>query len=374
MATLKSSSSVLVIAADEREAARLRSRLEQAGIDCPARCAVGEAAAAGAIERSGAALEMVFVGCPQGDARDLELVSLVRARTRAQIVAVGGAAESRRVLQLIRAGANDYWHDADSLDGELDQIIARLRADRPLGEATMMAVVSASGGCGGSTVAVNLAAAVAARGARCCLVDLNMRGGDLAAMLDLKPAHTLVDLCEQQTQVDAEMLQQSLVQHSSGLRLLASAPPLEDRGPIRHEIIERALQLTRTAHAHVVVDLEDVFHREQLAAIRMSHRLLIVLRMEFPCLLRTRKIIEYLKAEDLPDDRLVLVANRVGRHRELPREQVVQALGKPIAHFLPEDYATVAVAGNVGNPVLLEAPSSLLACAFKEMAQALLPA
>ena len=60
----------------------------------------------------------------------------------------------------------------------------------------------------------------------CCgptaLIDLRAAASDLAGLLDLKPAHDLADLCRHVTRLDASMFQQSLVQHPSGVHLLAA--------------------------------------------------------------------------------------------------------------------------------------------------------
>ena len=68
----------------------------------------------------------------------------------------------------------------------------RRREDRPRGR--IVTVFSAKGGCGKTTLATNLAAALADRGRRdVCLVDLDLAFGDVAIALQLFPAHTIAD-------------------------------------------------------------------------------------------------------------------------------------------------------------------------------------
>ena len=58
----------------------------------------------------------------------------------------------------------------------------------------IITVFSAKGGCGKTTLATNLAAALADRGRReVCLVDLDLAFGDVAIALQLFPAHTIAD-------------------------------------------------------------------------------------------------------------------------------------------------------------------------------------
>ena len=61
-------------------------------------------------------------------------------------------------------------------------------------EGHVVTVFSAKGGCGKTTLATNLAAALAAGGRReVCLVDLDLAFGDVAIALQLFPAHTIAD-------------------------------------------------------------------------------------------------------------------------------------------------------------------------------------
>ena len=58
----------------------------------------------------------------------------------------------------------------------------------------MITVFSAKGGCGKTTVATNLAVALAAAGGTpCCVVDLDLAFGDVGIAMQLTPARTMVD-------------------------------------------------------------------------------------------------------------------------------------------------------------------------------------
>ena len=70
--------------------------------------------------------------------------------------------------------------------------------------ARSITVFSAKGGCGKTTLATNLAAALADRGRReVCLVDLDLAFGDVAIALQLFPAHTIADAVPLADSLDA---------------------------------------------------------------------------------------------------------------------------------------------------------------------------
>ena len=88
--------------------------------------------------------------------------------------------------------------------------VTRLRSGRatPLLSGKVIALLGASGGSGCSTLAVNFATALAREYRWTLLVDLAvLQGGDLSALLDLKPAHTLADLCHSGNRLDPAMVE-----------------------------------------------------------------------------------------------------------------------------------------------------------------------
>src|SRR5688500_20272422 len=69
----------------------------------------------------------------------------------------------------------------------------------------LVTVCSAKGGCGKTTVATNLAAALADGGRhQVCLVDLDLAFGDVAIALQLFPAHTIADAVPLAGNLDAQ--------------------------------------------------------------------------------------------------------------------------------------------------------------------------
>src|SRR5436853_319092 len=81
------------------------------------------------------------------------------------------------------------------------QVLPDARAAR---EGQLLTVFAGKGGCGKSTVASNLAVALAANGAhRVLLVDLDLAFGDIAIMLQLVPRRTIADAVPMAGRLDA---------------------------------------------------------------------------------------------------------------------------------------------------------------------------
>src|SRR5262249_1978876 len=150
------------------------------------------------------------------------------------------------------------------------------------------------GGPGASVLAVNLAAALAKREQACGLLDLHVRGGDLAALLKCQPRHTLLSLAGKAHQLDRAMFDQSLGKHECGIQLLASPDLFSDYRQISPNLIQQVVQFALASFSNVVVDLEDMEHPEQVRTLAASDRIIVPLRLDFVALQRTKKCIEHL--------------------------------------------------------------------------------
>jgi pilus assembly protein CpaE len=296
----------------------------------------------------------------------------LRQDTNAGIVAVGAASDARQVLRIVRMGAYDFIDAAGDLERELAELLKRFCAieDRPQEQGKVISVISPSGGSGCSFLASNLATTLAKAHGRCALCDMDLRRGDLVSYLNLKPRHTINDLCRNLNRLDQGMFQQSLLAHESGVHLLAAPDSFTDVQQITPAAAERIVKLAKGSFPFVVVDQEDFFHREQFQILQMSDVILLVLRLDFTSLRNARRTIDYLKGEGIDPDKIKIVVNRYGRPKELPVGEAEEALGVKFAHFIPDDPKTAGMSLNRGVPAVQYAPKAKLTYAIAEIAKA----
>lgn len=298
-----------------------------------------------------------------------EAIQRLRQATLKEIVAVSQEGDAQRILRLIRAGASDYFNLTASSDAELASIVDQLQErnfkSRPLGK--VIGLTSASGGCGASTLAVNLSWALAEKSQAVCMIDLDPRGGELATLLNLHPTHTITDLCTLNRKIDLSAIEGAVVQSRPNLSLIAAPVLLSEASNHPLPAIEQILGLARSQYSHVVLDLGDAALPEQLHYMLDCDLLVVVMRLEFPCILRTREHLRLLQDQGIEPSRIQLVANRCLKRELLPRKKIIEALGASICAFVPEETELLQTAVNVGSPVLHEAPHSKYAKAIKDL-------
>jgi pilus assembly protein CpaE len=345
----------VVVSDDEAVGRRLREALLRERCEC---------AAADLVRLDGAATrlcqappELLVTALSPQPERALTVLSEVRRWVRGRVLVVGPASEPKLILRALRERADHYLDEAD-LEAELTGALARLQAKDhpPAPPGRLLAVLAPSGGSGASTLAINLATVLAQKHKSCALFDLKLETGDLAPLLDLKPTHTLADLCLHAGRMDRSLFERSLVRHASGVHLLPSPQTTADAVAVNGEGVRQSLSFARTLFPYVLADLDHSSREEQSLVLRQADVILLVFRLDFTSLRNARRALDRLEQLGLSRERVRLVANRYGQPKEVPVAKAEEALGRKIFHYVPDDPKTVNRANNNGVPAVLEYP------------------
>lgn len=243
-------------------------------------------------------------------------------------------------------------------------LVARLYGPLFLGQAAeaanrggqVIAVCGARGGCGATTVAVNLAVQLAdtARG-HVALLDLHLRGGTAGMMLNLRPGTGLCVALEQPDRADALFLDRVGVPVSDRLRLIAAEEPLDADPRPTEAGVASVLGMLRNRFNHVVVDLPmppGPAERIVLAAARHG---VVVLGPDVAGIrdaLALRKLIG-----GLGQAQTTLVLNRAGLPGALKPKLVEEGLGLAADVTIPDLPRHLPRAANLGRPAATETPA-----------------
>lgn len=351
---------------------RIRSILARHGDEGRGACVVEELQLGGLLSEQLADARLVFLVLSDAVDRATESVARLQSATDACIIAVGAALEAKDILRVIRAGATDFICADDDLEAEVAAAIRRL-IDRCSAErcGRIFTVTGATGGAGRSVVACNLAAALAKKSGCCTLCDLQYSGGDQGMLLNLTAAHTIVDLCRNIDTLDRAMFEQSLAVHECGVQLLASPPLNREPARIPSCALVQVLRIARQACPMTVLDINDLLDGDHADIMRQSDKILIVLRHDFPSVIRTCRALKYLESIGISQGSIAIVGNRWDQAGGLPATKIEECLGLKIDHFVPDDAKTVNASINVGVPAVIEVPKSKFTKTMAQLADCL---
>src|SRR5262249_8148852 len=170
----------------------------------------------------------------------------------------------------------------------------------------------ASGGVGVTTVAVNLAAALAAKEQETLLLDLDMVFGSVDAALDIVTDHTVFTVLQNFERLDATLLKRSMTRHASGLYVLPRPQSIEDIARVEPDTLHRLLGLLKATFGTVVIDTSKGLQTSDFAALEVADVILVVVQLDLTCLRNTARLLGLFRQFDGLNDRVKLVANRAG--------------------------------------------------------------
>ncbi|MGZ4589852.1 MAG: AAA family ATPase [Actinomycetes bacterium] len=241
--------------------------------------------------------------------------------------------------------------------------------EEPASRGKLITVFSAKGGCGKTTLATNLAAALADRGRReVCLVDLDLAFGDVAIALQLFPAHTIADAVPLAETLDIQAVLSLLTPHSPGLTTLVAPIEPGTAESIPASLVTKVLDLLRQQFDFVIVDTPPAFDDHVLAAFDQSDMVALLATLDIPALKNLKLTLETLDLLNYPRDRWRLVLNRADSKVGLALSEVEKTLKAPITAQIPSS-RDVPASINRGVPIVLDDPKHPVSQAIKLFAE-----
>ena len=157
----------------------------------------------------------------------------------------------------------------------------------------VITLFSPKGGVGRTTLAVNLAVAMASdMGRSVALVDGSFQFGDVGVLLNLNPKNkSIVDVLGD-AEGGNEVIDSALISHSTGIRVLLAPPSPEMAELVTVDHIRRIIDRLRATHDLVVVDCWPLFQDSTLALLDMSDLILTLLTLEITNIKNIRLFLE----------------------------------------------------------------------------------
>ncbi|MGQ0715568.1 MAG: AAA family ATPase [Gemmatimonadaceae bacterium] len=332
-----------------------------------------------AIDVSGALAELQqhtydLLVLPLQDIDPLQLVAVERAFRAGRVALTIGTApraEPDLILRAMRSGIQEflvYPPEPKDLATALDRLMRRTNMNGQRG--SVFALYSGKGGLGTTSIAANLAHALAKghRESRVSIADLVVTDGDIRVFLNLKPAYDLGDLVKKLDRVDAELLYSLMTPYREGIWALPGPDDPEYDDLLDGATIGTILEQLRSHFAFTVLDCEHHMSERTLAAMDGADRILLVTQLNVPALRSTQRSLALCRRLGYPNDKMCVVVNRYQSGEVLSLTDATDVLKCEIFWKLPNDYRTSAGALMKGIPVAELDASSKLAWSYSQLA------
>jgi pilus assembly protein CpaE len=320
------------------------------------------------------ATDLIVVACAGHSERALVFIDgAVKQRRERPVVVLCESSPNGFVRRVFEAGADDIVTLPETPGNvlfTLEKAVARKQgsaAATGVALAPMICVLGPKGGTGKTLTSCNLAVALAESGRKVTLVDLDLQFGDIGLALGLAPSRTIFDLAKAGGSVDAEKIEDFLVVHASGARVLMAPTRPDQAGTITVEFLREVYAALRASNDFVIVDTPPGFVPEVIASIDSSSHVCMVGMLDSLSLKNTKLGLETLELMGYDAERIRVLLNRADSRVGIQRDEVDAIIGRSPDVFVPSD-REIPVSVNEGRPVVFGQGRSEAARAFQSLA------
>ena len=289
--------------------------------------------------------DIIFVDLDSDPEYALELVENICTLGLATAIVYSAQADPDLLVRCMRAGAREYLmlpFDKEEIAEALVRASTLRSMVRPSKKTNgrLLVFLSAKGGSGATTLACNYAVSLAQESQqKTLLIDLNLPLGDVAINLGIKAQYSIVSAFQNTSRLDSHFLSGLLVQHSSGLFVLAAPSELAPTF-VSADAIDKLLQVACQGFDYVVVDAGSRLDLQRKHLFDESATIYLVTQVGIPELRNSHRLIALLSEEGSP--KLEIVINRYDpRYLEIDEAHITKALTRPAQWKIPNNYAAV---------------------------------
>ncbi len=232
--------------------------------------------------------------------------------------------------------------------------------------AKIYSIISAKGGVGKTTSAINIAAAMNFLGKNTLVVDANLPTPNIglhlgAPIVPITLNHVLSGSAE---------ISDAIYEHSSGLKIFPSSLSTKDLKKIRYENLPNVTKQLKRFSEHIILDSSAGLGEEALSAINAADEIILVTQAEMPSVtdvLKSAKIAEQLNKHI----RGFIITKHQGRNTEMSLSNIQEMLELPLLGVVPED-KNIQKSLALKNPIIYTHPKSKASMAYINIAKRIL--
>lgn len=264
---------------------------------------------------------------------------------------------------------------------QLRQLVLRAGRTRGGDEASpprKLVISGGKAGLGSTTLAVNLAVALASSGARAVLIDADLYRADVAAHCGLPRSITIGDVL-----AGRKDIHEALERGPGGIQVVLGTPTAEARNLCSDKALTRILRQIHGLGRFADVVLIDTGNGPTEPTIRFwqaADDALLITTPDAVAVMDTYAAVKMLLSRSAIGRPLGLVVNQIDSaeaaadvHRRIDQScQRFLGLSLPLAGWIPSAASTAA--DQTGTPIVLAAPESPFAIALDRLAERILAA
>jgi pilus assembly protein CpaE len=299
-----------------------------------------------------------------------QLATVCDAGTR--VIVIGKINDVTLYRELVRRGVSDYVIGPVTAIDVVRSVCNLFSAPEAKAVGRIIAVVGAKGGVGASTVAHNVAWAIARDLALdSVVIDLDLAFGTAGLDYNQDPVQGIANAISQQERPDTALMERLLAKCTDRLSLLAAPATLDQVYDFGADAFDAIFDTWRMTTPCIVLDVPHQWSAWTRRALIGADDILVVAEPDLANMRNAKNMLNVLKAAR-PNDRPPLYClNQVGMHKrpEIAVREFAKAIeSQPIA-AIPFDSKMFGTAANNGQMIQQVSATHKTTLMFLQMAQ-----
>ncbi len=296
------------------------------------------------------------------------------------IIMLSARAQVADKVEGLKAGADEYVTkpvDAEEMTARVAALLERrehlvqtLAPSQVPDRGQILAVYGPKGGVGRTVVATNLAVALRkVTKKEIVLVDANMHLGDVCLILNSPSKYTILDLLSHSDNLDADLINEVLVSHSSGISILQSPSRIDGNGTLDAASLANLFAKLQEMFDYVVVDLSAVLDECTQRILGLADKIVLVTTPEISALHNVQLFFEREESMQYAPDSLFVVLNRYDLKVGIKVKDIEEIIRSKIAGKIPSDGELMVSSLEEGVPVVVSHPRKPVAKSLFQLAE-----
>ena len=307
--------------------------------------------------------DLLVLEVDPNDRKSMQRLSSIRsAKPELTVIAAIRDSSVALVRTLLKQGVVDVvnlpFDVAELVQASLEALAnRRVAAPAPIRLAPMISVASSIGGCGATSIATHLAAALARSdqsGKGVVIVDLDIQFGSVADYLgEQGRGGTISDLLEAQTRLDEELIRSTITKTGENVAIISAPSAIIPLESVDTDQLLRVLTLLRQQFGVVILDLPSGWTNWSLSATLSSDAVLLIAELSINSLRQAKRSLDLFSSVGIDASGVKIVINRVKRKLfpTITIDDVASTLGHPVLATVALDEPLVSSAQDQGELV-----------------------
>jgi pilus assembly protein CpaE len=319
------------------------------------------------------------------DAEPIKLIQgMINSYPHIAIVPVLTEAHMVDADQVLLTGARTfvkYPYQQDALTLTVSRAITLLQSEQaslaplqvvetPTKPGNIFTVFSPKGGAGTTTVAVNLAISLHKQIKEdVLLIDGKLLFGHVSLYLNIRTGNSITDLIPHIDMIDKRLINQVVVRHGSGIKVLPSPLSIHDGQGIRPDDLFKILQALQQEFPHIIIDAGSHLNDNSVTYMDASNKILLVANPNIASLRDARQFMEVTATLSYPREKTLLLLYQAGRKSDVKKEDIENILKMKVFGIIPADENQALSSLNEGIPLVIKKPMHPISRAFTSVAK-----